>query len=159
MTDFRIGQGVDIHPFKKGRKLFLGGVEIPGAVGLQGHSDADALIHAIVDAILGALAKGDIGQHFPDTDPKYKGRSSVFFLQEMKALLLQEGWRISNIDGTVITEEPILRPHIEPMRRAISETLGIRLDQISVKATRPEELGALGRKEGLMAMTSVLLSR
>ncbi len=159
MSDFRIGQGVDIHPFEKGRRLFLGGVEIPGAVGLQGHSDADALIHAIVDAILGALAKGDIGQHFPDTDPRYKGRSSVFFLQEMKTLLLQEGWRIANLDGTVVTEEPILRPHVEPMRRKISETLGIRPDQVSVKATRPEKLGTFGRKEGLVAMTVVLLVR
>jgi 2-C-methyl-D-erythritol 2,4-cyclodiphosphate synthase len=159
MTEFRIGQGLDIHPFADGRPLVLGGVKIPGARGLQGHSDADALSHAIVDAILGALALGDIGQHFPDTDPKYKGKSSLYFLEQMKTLLAKHSWKIAHIDSTVLTEEPMLRSHIEPMRKNISHALGIEFGQVSVKATRPEKLGALGRKEGLLATAVVLLTK
>jgi 2-C-methyl-D-erythritol 2,4-cyclodiphosphate synthase len=157
--EFRIGQGIDFHPFAEGRKLFLGGIEIPGARGLQGHSDADALSHAIVDALLGALSLGDIGQHFPDTDPKWKGKSSLYFVEHAAKLIRDRGWKIANIDSTVVTEEPMLKPHIEPMRKKLAESLGLEVDQVSIKATRPEKLGALGRKEGLVALASTLLVR
>jgi 2-C-methyl-D-erythritol 2,4-cyclodiphosphate synthase len=153
----RIGQGIDIHPFAKGKKLILGGVEVPHTHGLEGHSDADALSHAVCDALLGALSLGDIGQHFSDRDPKNKGRSSSEFLEHASKLVSERGWKISNIDSTVITEEPMLRPHIESMRRKMAESLEISIDQISVKATRPEKLGALGRKEGLTAIAIALL--
>lgn len=159
MTEFRVGQGLDVHAFEAGRPLFLGGVEIPHTHGLKGHSDADALVHALVDAILGALAMGDIGKFFPDTDPQYKGKSSVFFLEKVRETLKREGWNIANLDSTVFTEAPILRPYIESMRAKISETLEIKIDQVSVKATRPEKMGAYGREEGLMAQAIVLLTR
>jgi 2-C-methyl-D-erythritol 2,4-cyclodiphosphate synthase len=157
-TDIRIGQGIDFHPFAGGRKLFLGGVEIPNARGLQGHSDADALSHAIVDALLGALALGDIGQHFPDTDPRWKGKASLFFVEHAAKLVADQGWKIANVDSTIVTEEPILRPYIEPMREKLAASLKIEKDQVSIKATRPEKMGALGRKEGLVALATTLLT-
>jgi 2-C-methyl-D-erythritol 2,4-cyclodiphosphate synthase len=159
VTNLRIGQGYDIHPFAKGRKLILGGVEVPSDTGLAGHSDADALSHAICDALLGALALGDMGVHFPDTDPKYRNRSSLYFLEETLNLITQKGWKISNVDATIVTQEPRLRPHIDSMRKTLAKTLNTEIDQISVKATRPEQLGALGRKEGLLALATVLLNR
>lgn len=158
-NEFRIGQGIDFHPFAEGRKLFLGGIEIPGSRGLQGHSDADALSHAIVDALLGALALGDIGQHFPDTDPQYEGKSSLFFLERALGLVRLQGWSLSNLDSTIVTEEPILRPHIDPMRKKLAAVLQTEVRNISIKATRPEKMGALGRKEGLVALAIVLISR
>ncbi|HLG19052.1 MAG TPA: 2-C-methyl-D-erythritol 2,4-cyclodiphosphate synthase [Bdellovibrionota bacterium] len=159
MSGFRIGQGFDVHPFARDRKLILGGVEIPHAAGLAGHSDADALCHAICDALLGAMSLGDMGQHFPDTDPKYRGKSSLFFLERVSALVAEKGWRIANIDSTIVTEDPILRPHIDPMRRKIAQTLQLEADRVSVKATRPEKLGALGRKEGLLVLAMALLQK
>lgn len=159
MTDIRIGQGIDVHPFADGRKLFLGGVEIPNSRGLKGHSDADALSHAIVDALLGALSLGDIGKHFPDTDPKWKGKSSLYFVEETVKLISDRGWKIANIDSTIMTEEPMLKDHIQPMRENLAASLTIEKDQISIKATRPEKMGALGRKEGLVALATVLLKR
>lgn len=157
--DIRVGQGIDFHPFAEGRKLILGGVEIPHARGLQGHSDADALSHAIVDALLGALSLGDIGQHFPDTDPKWKGKSSLYFVEQAAKDVADRGWKIVNIDSTVVTEEPTLKPFMEPMRAKLAMTLKIDADQVSIKATRPEKLGALGRKEGLVALATTLLIR
>ena len=154
---FRLGQGIDIHPCAAGRELFLGGGEIPHAKGLVGHSDADALTHAICDALLGALAQGDIGRHFPDTDPAHKNRPSLFFLRHVAKIVKDEGWRISNIDSTIVTEEPILRPHIDLMRRTLADTLAIEIEQVSVKATRPEKLGAIGRGEGLTAVAIALI--
>ncbi len=157
MSEVRVGQGLDVHTFEKGRPLFLGGVQIPHDHGLKGHSDADALIHAIVDALLGALALGDIGKHFPDSDPQYKGKPSSFFLKAAHALVTQKGWKIANIDSTVFTEAPILRPHINSMQENLSTLLELKQDQVSIKATRPEKMGALGRKEGLLAQSIVLL--
>jgi 2-C-methyl-D-erythritol 2,4-cyclodiphosphate synthase len=159
VTDVRIGQGIDFHPFAEGRKLFLGGVEIPNARGLQGHSDADALSHAVVDALLGALSLGDIGQHFPDTDPRWKGQASLYFVEHTAKLIGVHGWKIANIDSTVVTEEPMLQPHIETMRGKLAAALKIEKDRVSVKATRPEKMGALGRKEGLVALATALLHR
>lgn len=161
MKEFRIGQGLDIHPFEtEGTKPFvLGGVEIKNTPGLVGHSDADALIHAICDAMLGALALGDIGHYFPDTDPAFKGRSSIFFLEKIATLLSEKGWSISNIDSTVLTESPMLKNHIPLMKEKLCSLLQIKPDQLSIKATRPEKLGSLGRKEGLLVMANILLFR
>lgn len=155
---FRVGQGIDIHPFEKNRKLILGGVEVPHTHGLKGHSDADALIHAICDALLGALSLGDIGQHFSDKDPAYQGKESRFFLEKTYDLVKSRGWQIANIDTTLVSEEPTLRPHIEKMQKNIASILNLELDCVSIKATRPEKLGALGRKEGLMAFATTLLT-
>ena len=155
----RIGQGFDVHPFAKDRPLVLGGVEIPGSAGLQGHSDADALSHAICSALLGALALGDMGHHFPDTDPRYKGKSSLYFLEHVRQLMEARKYRICNIDCTVVTEEPKLAPHVPAMQQKLAKTLGLELDQVSVKATRPEKLGALGRKEGLLALATALVTK
>ncbi len=158
-NQIRIGQGIDIHPFAERRKLILGGIEIPSPRGLAGHSDADALIHSICDALLGALALGDMGKHFSDKDPQYKGRSSNYFLSKVMELVREGGWTVSNVDTTVVTEEPILAPYIEPMRGALAETMGLAIHQVSIKATRPEKLGTFGRKEGLVALTSLILQR
>lgn len=159
MTEIRVGQGLDIHPFEINdqKKFFLGGVHIEHPQALKGHSDADALIHAICDALLGALCLGDIGQHFPDTDPQYKNKSSAFFLEKIIALVHDRGWAISNIDSTVLTEAPMLKNHTPAMKEKLCPILKINLDQLSIKATRPEKLGALGRKEGLLAMATVLI--
>jgi 2-C-methyl-D-erythritol 2,4-cyclodiphosphate synthase len=159
MIDIRIGQGIDFHTFVEGRKLLLGGVEIPYAKGLQGHSDADALSHAIVDALLGALSLGDIGQHFPDTDPKWKNQASLYFVEHAVKLISLHGWNVGNVDSTVVTEEPMLKPHIEAMRGRLASALKVERDRVSVKATRPEKMGALGRKEGLVALATALLYR
>lgn len=160
MNDIRIGQGLDIHPFaKEPRPLMLGGVHIPDAPGLVGHSDADALIHAICDAILGALNLGDIGQHFPDTDPRYKGQASLFFLERIRELLDRDGWEIANVDSTVLTEAPMLKPHVPAMRRTLAGALRVEESRVSVKATRPEKLGAFGRREGLLVTAVVLLTK
>ena len=139
--------------------MMLGGVHIPNTPGLAGHSDADALIHAVCDAVLGALNLGDIGQHFPDTDPQYKGRSSLFFLERIRDLLSERGWSIANIDATVLTEAPMLKPHVPLMKETMARVLAIEPERLSIKATRPEKLGAFGRKEGLLALANVLLTR
>jgi len=161
MKEIRVGQGLDIHPFEKdGTKPFiLGGVEIKDTPGLVGHSDADALIHAICDSILGALALGDIGHYFPDTDPEFKNRSSSFFLERIKSLLTEHGWTISNIDTTVLTESPMLKPHVPKMKENLCATLNLKHDQMSIKATRPEKLGSFGRKEGLLVIANILIFR
>lgn len=155
----RVGQGLDIHPFSSNRKLVLGGVHIEGHAGLSGHSDADALTHAICDALLGALALGDMGQYFSDQDPKYKDKPSLFFLKEVMKMVRERGWNIINVDTTVLTEEPKLKPYTEKMRETLAQTMNVEKDQVSIKATRSEKLGALGRKEGLMALAIVFIEK
>lgn len=153
----RIGQGFDTHPFEQGRKLVLGGVEIEHSHGLKGHSDADALIHAMCDAMLGALALGDIGSFFSDTDPQNKDRNSIEFLQGVYEKVQDQGFKIVNIDSTIITEAPKIAPHISAMKKILTEVLHLQENQLSIKATRPEKMGALGRNEGLLALATVLL--
>jgi len=157
----RIGIGYDVHPFApagSGRPLVLGGVTIPHDRGLLGHSDADALVHAIADAVLGALALGDLGSHFPDTDPRFKGISSLELLKTCGAMASDHGFRVRNVDSVVIAEEPKIAPHVEAMRSAIASALGVAEDQVSIKGTRPEGLGALGRREGIACQAIVLLA-
>ena len=153
----RIGQGYDIHRLVAGRRLVLGGVEIPSPVGLDGHSDADALVHAIMDALLGALALGDIGLHFPNTDPRYAGADSLDLLRRVATILSDRGARTVNVDTTVIAQAPKLSPHFTVMRERISAALGIAPDSVSIKATTPENLGALGRREGIAALAIALV--
>ncbi|MBM4461974.1 MAG: 2-C-methyl-D-erythritol 2,4-cyclodiphosphate synthase [Chloroflexi bacterium] len=145
----RVGVGYDVHPLIRGRRLVLGGVEIPCDKGLDGYSDADVLVHAIIDALLGAAALGDIGAHFPSSDPKYKDVSSVNLLRHTGTLLRTQGWQISNIDATIVAERPLLSPFIPLMRQAIAETLAISVDQVSVKSTTSKGLGFLGQGEGI----------
>ncbi|HPU86080.1 MAG TPA: 2-C-methyl-D-erythritol 2,4-cyclodiphosphate synthase [Candidatus Latescibacteria bacterium] len=153
----RIGQGYDIHPLVAGRRLILGGVDIPSDVGLEGHSDADVLVHAIMDALLGALALGDIGQHFPNTDDRYKDTDSIQLLDKVTQLVGQHGARVVNVDSTVVAERPRIAPHIPVMRERLGEALGLPPSAISVKATTAEKLGALGRGEGIAAYAVALL--
>jgi 2-C-methyl-D-erythritol 2,4-cyclodiphosphate synthase len=155
----RIGHGYDAHQWVEGRPLFLGGVEIPHPWGLLGHSDADALLHAICDAILGALALGDIGTHFPDTNPQLRGISSLILLHETYRMALDRGWRVGNLDATVIAQRPKLAPHIPEMVRRIARTLELEPSCVSVKATTTEGMGFEGREEGLAAHATVLLVR
>ncbi len=154
----RIGMGYDVHRLVPDRKLILGGVEIPHECGLLGHSDADVLVHAIMDALLGAAALGDIGKHFPDTDPQYAGISSMVLLQRVADLLAQKGYLVDNIDATVIAQRPKLRPYMEQMEENIAHTLGIAPEQVNVKATTEEGLGFSGREEGIAAQAVCLLS-
>ena len=156
---FKIGQARDIHKLAEGRKLILGGIEIPFDKGLVGHSDADCLIHSIVNAIIGALGLGDIGKFFPDNDPKYKDIASTFFLKEMKELLKSKGYVINNIDSTVIIEKPILRPFIDLMCETIAFHLEIEKELVNVKATRGEKLGFVGEGLGVEAESIVLLRK
>ena len=153
----RIGQGYDVHKLVEGRKLILGGVTVPYEKGLLGHSDADVLIHAVMDALLGAAALGDIGQHFPDTDPKYKGISSIALLKEVGALLEAEGYVIENIDATIIAQRPKLAPYIRQMQLNIAAALELRPEQISVKATTEEGLGFSGQGLGIAAHAVALI--
>ena len=153
----RIGHGYDVHRLVKGRELILGGVCIPYEKGLLGHSDADVLTHAIMDALLGAAALGDIGKHFPDSDPAYKGADSLKLAQHVSALLTQNGYCIGNIDATVIAQAPKLAPHIPAMRERIAEAFGVEVDRISVKATTEERLGFTGSGEGIAAHAVCLL--
>lgn len=155
----RIGFGYDVHAFADGRKLILGGVDIPHCVGLLGHSDADVLVHAIMDALLGAAALGDIGKHFPDTDPKYKNANSLLLLTEVGKIITDNGYVISNIDSTIAAQAPKLAPFIEEMRKNISLSLNLDLSQISVKATTTEHLGFEGRKEGISAYSVTLIDK
>jgi 2-C-methyl-D-erythritol 2,4-cyclodiphosphate synthase len=152
-----VGFGFDVHPFIGGRPLILGGVEVPAERGLGGHSDADALTHAVADALLGALALGDLGQQFPDTDPRYRGISSQALLAEVAARVRAQGGRIVNVDATVVAEAPRLARYLEPMRKRLGETLDLAVERISVKAKHAERLGALGRQEGVAAMAVALV--
>lgn len=154
----RIGMGYDVHKLVKDRKLILGGVEIPHTLGLLGHSDADVLLHAVMDALLGAAALGDIGKHFPDTDERYRGISSLELLNQVGSLLEKNHYIIENIDATVIAQKPKLRPHIEQMEQNIADTLGLEKSQINVKATTEEHLGFTGREEGIAANAVCMLS-
>jgi 2-C-methyl-D-erythritol 2,4-cyclodiphosphate synthase len=153
----RIGFGYDVHRFAENRDLWLGGVKIPHSKGLLGHSDADVLIHAICDALLGAAALGDIGKHFPDTDPAYKGIDSKILLSETARLLAASGYKIMNIDSTIALQAPKIAPYIEQMRNTLSNLLEIGTGQVSVKATTTEKLGFEGREEGISAYAVVLL--
>ena len=153
----RIGHGYDVHKFAKGRKLILGGVEIPFELGLFGHSDADVLLHAVSDSLLGAAALGDIGLLFPDTDPQYEGADSIQLLRQVCRKVREAGFEIENVDATVLAQQPKLRPYIDDMRAMISASLGIDIDCVSVKATTEEGLGFTGRKEGIAAHAVCLL--
>jgi len=156
-TKLRIGTGYDAHPLVKKRKLFIGGVEIPFDKGLDGWSDADVLTHAVIDALLGAAALGDIGGHFPPGEPRYKNISSLTLLKEVGEKLTAGGWRIVNIDATVIAEEPRLAEYIEGMRQNLSRTLGIEVDRVSVKASTANGLGLVGKGEGMAAIAVALI--
>jgi 2-C-methyl-D-erythritol 2,4-cyclodiphosphate synthase len=153
----RIGHGYDVHRLVPGRKLILGGVDVPFETGLLGHSDADVLLHAICDAILGAVGEGDIGRHFPDSDPAFKGISSLLLLTRVMALAAGKGFRIGNVDATIVAQRPKLAPHIVAMRENIATALGCESGRVNVKATTTEELGFAGRQEGIAAYSVVLL--
>ena len=155
----RVGMGYDVHKLVENRKLILGGVEIPYEKGLLGHSDADVLLHAIMDALLGAAALGDIGKHFPDTDLKYKGISSVRLLEHVAGLLEEHKYIVENIDATIIAQRPKMRPYIENMRENIAEALHIELEQVNVKATTEEGLGFTGEGEGISSQAICLLEK
>ena len=159
MADFRIGQGFDVHRFAAGRKLFLGGVEIPFEMGLLGHSDADVLIHAMADALLGALALGDIGVHFPDNDQQYKDIDSKILLKKAYSLIKEKGYRVVNIDNTLMLEKPKVSKYSAEMKQVLSDILEIDTSQISIKATTMEKMGFVGRQEGVAATSIVLLER
>lgn len=154
----RIGMGYDVHKLVEGRQLIIGGVEIPYEKGLLGHSDADVLLHAIMDALLGAAALGDIGKHFPDTDPAYKGISSIKLLEHVGKLLEENLFLIENIDATIIAQAPKMRPHIDAMRENIANALGIAVEQVNVKATTEEGLGFTGTGEGISSQAICLLT-
>lgn len=157
--NFRIGEGWDTHALVPGRKLIIGGVDIPHTVGLLGHSDADVLLHAITDALLGAAAMGDIGSHFPDTDARFKGADSSVLLKEVGRLLAELGWKIGNIDSTVIAQAPKLAPYIAAMRGNIAAALGLEAGQVNVKAKTAEKLGPVGQGLAMEARAVVLLHR
>ena len=153
----RIGHGYDVHRLVPGRKLILGGVEIPHHLGLLGHSDADVVTHALMDALLGAAALGDIGQHFPDTDPAYQGISSLRLLGRVMDLLAQSGWRVENLDLTILAQRPKLKDYLPQMRQNYARAMGLPVSAISVKATTEEHLGFTGRREGIAAHSVCLL--
>jgi 2-C-methyl-D-erythritol 2,4-cyclodiphosphate synthase len=159
MKKMRIGNGYDVHKLVEGRKLILGGVEIPFELGLAGHSDADVLLHSITDALLGALALGDIGKHFPDTDPRYKNVDSRILLRDAYKLIKEKGYELVNLDATIVAQEPKLAPYIAKIRETISTDLSVELDDVSIKATTSEWLGFEGRKEGISSSAVVLLSK
>jgi 2-C-methyl-D-erythritol 2,4-cyclodiphosphate synthase len=156
---YRIGQGIDFHKLVEGREFWLGGVLIPHSKGALGHSDADVLLHAICDAMLGALSLGDIGQHFPDTDNTYKGIDSKVLLRRSYALVCERGYRVVNIDSTVLLQAPKIRKHVDGMRTVIADILGITAEDISIKATTTEQLSFIGREEGIVATANVLLQK
>ncbi|MCC6258619.1 MAG: 2-C-methyl-D-erythritol 2,4-cyclodiphosphate synthase [Chitinophagaceae bacterium] len=156
---FRIGSGVDFHQLKEGRELWLGGILIPHHKGAVGHSDADVLLHAICDAILGALALGDIGKHFPDTDERYKNIDSKILLQHTAALMRERGYRVVNVDSTLILQAPKIAAYVPSMCETIAKILEVSLEDVSIKATTAEKLGFVGREEGVQAFSTVLLNR
>lgn len=153
----RIGHGFDVHRFCDGDFITLGGVRIPHKYGLLAHSDGDVLLHALSDALLGAAALGDIGKHFPDTDPQYKGADSRALLRHVVGIVLAKGWNVGNIDATIVAQAPKMAPHIETMRQRIAEDLQVELDQVNVKATTTEKLGFTGREEGIAVHAVALL--
>ena len=154
---FRVGFGYDVHRLVEGRSLILGGVKIPHHLGLAGHSDADVLIHAMIDAILGALAKGDVGQHFPDSEPAYKDIDSMVMLKRVMKWVNEDGYRINQLDTTIVAEKPKLAPFIETMKQKLTGTLAIQMDQINIKATTTEEMGFCGRQDGIAVYAIVSL--
>lgn len=156
---YRIGYGIDFHQLKEGRSLWIGGIEIPHTKGSLGHSDADVLLHAICDALLGSLALGDIGVHFPNTDPAYKDIDSKILLKESYHKIKEKGYRVVNIDASVCLEMPKIKPHIDDMRHTISSILEVSIDDVSIKATTTERMGFAGREEGLFAQAVVLIER
>jgi 2-C-methyl-D-erythritol 2,4-cyclodiphosphate synthase len=153
----RIGFGFDVHQLSEDREFWLGGIKIPAAKGILGHSDADVLLHAICDAILGALALGDIGKHFPDTDQSFKGIDSKILLSKTIELISQKGYRIGNIDSSVVLQQPKIMPYADDMRKCIAELCHISMDDVSIKATTNEKMGFIGREEGIVAYAVVLL--
>jgi len=155
----RIGHGYDVHAFAENRKLIMGGVEIPHPSGLAGHSDADVLLHAICDAMLGAAGLGDIGRHFPDTDPRFKGIDSRKLLQEVARLIREKGYVVSNLDATIIAQAPKMAPHISQMAANIAADIGVDADAVNVKATTTEKLGFTGREEGIAAEAVCLIAK
>lgn len=157
MTAIRIGNGYDIHRLVKGRSLILGGVTIPHHLGLLGHSDADVLTHAIMDALLGALSLGDIGHYFPPTDPQWAGADSLVLLKQVYSLITERGWAIGNLDNVIVAEQPKLKPHLETMKKTLAAVLNLDPDQIGIKATTNEKLGPVGREEGIAAYSVALL--
>ena len=157
MTDLRIGYGYDVHRLVPGRALVLGGVTVPFEKGLLGHSDADVLTHAVMDALLGAVALGDIGRHFPDTDPAYKGADSLVLLDHVMALLDQAGWQVGNVDATILAQKPKLAPYIDQMRDNLARRMKIAPEQVNVKATTEEKLGFTGAEQGIAAHAVCLL--
>lgn len=159
MQDIRIGNGYDVHALADGLPMFLGGVQIPSDRGFVAHSDGDVAIHALCDGMLGALALGDIGKHFPDSDPRYKGIDSKRLLEHVTALVRAEGWSVGNVDITIALQAPKLAPHIPAMRRTLAAVLGVDENQVSVKATTTEHLGFVGREEGCEVWATVLLKK
>ncbi|WP_034766019.1 2-C-methyl-D-erythritol 2,4-cyclodiphosphate synthase [Rossellomorea vietnamensis] len=156
---FRIGQGFDVHQLVEGRPLIMGGITIPYEKGLLGHSDADVLLHAVADACLGAIAAGDIGKHFPDTDPEFKDADSAKLLQHVWALVKKEGYVLGNIDCTIIAQKPKMAPYIDEMRQSIATLLEADIGEVNVKATTSEKLGFTGRGEGIAAQTTILIKK
>jgi len=157
MTDIRTGLGIDVHQLVDGYDLIMGGVKIEYEKGLKGHSDADVLIHAMIDAILGALARGDVGRHFPDSEPAYKDIDSMVMLKRVMKWVNEDGYRINQLDTTIVAEKPKLAPFVETMKQRLSETLAIRMDQINIKATTTEGMGFCGRQDGIAAYAIVSL--
>ena len=157
MKMMRIGQSIDIHQLVEDRPLILGGVHIPYEKGLKGHSDADVLLHAIIESIIGAMGLGDIGKHFPDTDEKYRGISSMILLEKCYQLMDEHGYEINNLDSIILCEQPKMAPHIEKMKENVARTLHCDVTQINIKATRGEKMGFVGRQEGIVAQAVVLL--
>ncbi|MCG5524739.1 2-C-methyl-D-erythritol 2,4-cyclodiphosphate synthase [Ectothiorhodospira haloalkaliphila] len=157
--NLRIGHGYDVHAFMEGDHLMIGGVHIPHDRAFKAHSDGDVLLHAVSDAILGALALGDIGRHFPDTDPAFKGADSRDLLRRVMGQVRERGWRVGNVDATIAAQAPKMSPHVDRMRAHIAEDLGVEVEQVNVKATTTERLGFVGRKEGIEAHAVVLLTR
>jgi len=157
--EFRVGNGYDVHQLAEGLPLVLGGVKIPHTKGCVAHSDGDVLIHAVCDALLGALALGDIGQHFPDTSDEFSGIDSKILLQRVAAMIRERGWEVVNIDGTLLAQKPKIAPYVPQMRQALADVLGLPVDTVSVKATTTERLGFVGREEGIAAEAVCLLKR
>ena len=153
----RVGNGYDVHRLVEGRKLILGGVDVPHSMGLDGHSDADALVHALCDALLGALGAGDIGKYFPNTDPKWKGISSLHLLKEVMRMCREKGFELANADSVIVAQKPKLAPYISEMKKNIASILDVETDQINIKAATTEKLGFAGREEGISAYAVALL--
>ena len=159
VSSLRIGHGFDAHRLVAGRPLRLGGIEVPHGRGLEGHSDGDCVLHAVCDALLGAAGEGDMGRHFPTRDPQWRGVASRVFLEEARRLVTTAGYGLVNLDVTIVAQEPVLAPHLEPMRVSIAGILGVEAGQVSVKAKSTDRLGALGRGEGIAALATVLLEK